>query len=227
MHALSSTRQHGPRPSAPPQRSPGADAGFTIVEAMIGVVILTVSLGSLAVLSARQWSSSGNIDVQDRLENAVARDHGWLKTYAKQWRLGSGPYDVSCTQAGFAADCDTRVVTNTITDYQPDETRCATATGLAQDFLNAARTVTITPARPFAIPSVPSDGTSASTIKGDPLPVTGLPTGTALYRTIRISNTPAEKNIVYLSYSFEGTGADAYGFVREVAIRPEASSWCP
>lgn len=202
-------------------------AGFSILEAMIGVAILTVSVGSLIALSTRQWASSKDVDVLDRLENAVARDLGWLKSYAKHWRLANGPYDLSCTQAGFASGCDERVFSSTTTDYQPDEARCATATGLAQDFVNAAATTTVTPSRPFAIPSVPSDGSSASQIKGDPLAVNDLPSGTALYRTIRISTAAAEKNIVYLSYSFEGTGADAYRFVREVAVKPEAAAWCP
>lgn len=219
--------RHGPRA----QRLDRRAEAFTILEALIGVAILTASIGALAVVTAQQFSRSADVNVLDRLENAVARDVGWLKSYAKTWRLASGPYDLSCTQAGFASGCDVRVFSTTITDYQPDEARCATATGLAQDFINAAASVSITPARPFTIPTVASNGTSAVLIKGDsngnPLNVAGLPSGTGLYRTIRISTALAERNVVYLSYSFEGPGTEAYRFVRDVVLRPEAAAWCP
>ncbi|MFM7086359.1 MAG: hypothetical protein ACKOXO_05130 [Cyanobium sp.] len=175
------------------------------------MVILTASIGALAVVTARQWSRSSEVDVLDRVENAVASDVGWLKTYAKNWRLASGPYNLSCTQAGFAADCDVRVFSNTTTDYAPDEARCATATGLADDFVTAAAGATITPARPYAV-------ASGSTT----LNVSGLPSGTSLTRTITTG-----KNLVFLSYAFTGSNAAAYNFVREVAVKPEAAAWCP
>ena len=175
------------------------------------MVILTVSIGALAAVTARQWSRSSEVDVLDRVENAVASDLGWLKTYAKYWRLASGPYDLSCTQAGFASGCNVRVFSNTTTDYEPDPARCATATGLADDFVTAAGSASITPARPFAV-------TSGLTT----LNVAGLPSGASLTRTISTG-----KNLVFLSYSFTGTNADPYNFVREVAVKPEAAAWCP
>lgn len=208
------------------------------MEALIGVLILTASIGTLALVTARQWSRSADVDVLDRVENAVASDLGWLKTYAKYWRLASGPYDLTCTQAGFASGCDVRVFSSSTTDYQPDEARCGTATGLAQDFINAAAAArtTIAPNGPFAIPTFLTDGTTAQTIKGVPpivnneglpLPVPNLPPGTSLFRTIRISATASEKNMIYLTYSFEGAAAAPYRFVREAAIQPEAAAWCP
>lgn len=181
------------------------------MEALIGVVILTASIGALALVMAQQWRRSTDIDVLDRLENAVASDLGWLKTYAKYWRLASGPYDLTCTQAGFASGCDVRLFSSTNTDYQPDEARCATATGLADDFVTAAGSVTINPARPFAV----SSGTTT-------LNVAGLPSGTSLTRTISTG-----RNLVFLSYSFTGANAASYRFVREVALQPEAAAWCP
>lgn len=190
---------------------PCQPGGFTILEALIGVVILTASIGALALLSARQWSTSTNVDVLDRVENAVARDLGWLKTYAKYWRLASGPYSPTCAQAGFPSGCGERVFSRTTTDYQPDESRCATATGLADDFVAAANTVVINPARPFAVAS--GDTT---------LTVAGLPSGMSLTRTLATG-----KNLVFVSYSLTGANASSYGFVREVALRPEAASWCP
>jgi len=175
------------------------------------VVILTASIGALAVVTARQWTLSADVDVLDRVENAVASDLGFLKTYAKYWRMTSGPYNLTCTQAGFGAGCSAFVVSNVSTEYAPDESQCATATGLADAFVTAAGSVTITPARPF---SVASGSTTLS--------VAGLPGGMSLTRTLTTG-----KNLVYLSYSLSGANAASYRFRREVAVRPEASAWCP
>lgn len=135
------------------QQADRAGEAFTILEALIGVVILTASIGALAVVTAQQWGRSTDVDVLDRVENAVASDLGWLKTYAKYWRLASGPYDLSCVQAGFPAGCTVRNFSAGTTDYQPDEALCATATGLADAFVTAAGSAdsgTITPAPPLA-----------------------------------------------------------------------------
>lgn len=56
-----------------------APEAFTVLEALIGVVILTASIGALAVVTAQQWSRSTDVDVLDRVENAVARDLGWVQ----------------------------------------------------------------------------------------------------------------------------------------------------
>lgn len=189
----------------------GSVSGFTILEALIGVVILTASIGALAVLTSRQMTTSTDVDVLDRVENAVARDLGWLKTYAKYWRMSSGPYNLTCTQAGFGANCSAFVTSSVSTEYSPDEARCATATGLADDFITDAGSVTITPARPFALAS------GSITLN-----VAGLPSGASLTRTITTG-----KNLVFLSYSFSGGSASNYKFRREVAVLPEASAWCP
>jgi hypothetical protein len=196
---------------------------FTILEALIGVVILTASIGALAVVTAQQFGRSSDVDVLDRVENAVARDLGWLKTYAKYWRLASGPYDLSCVPAGFPAGCTVRNFSSGTTDYQPDEALCATATGLADAFVTAAGSAnseTIIPARPF------SPVTSGATA----LSVAGLPAGMTLQRTItttRPQNT-SPNNLVYVSYALLQNGQpSSYNFVREVALRPEAAAWCP
>lgn len=192
--------------------------GFTILEALIGVVIITASIGALAALSVRQWSRSTDVDVLDRAENAVAQDLGWLKTYAKYWRLTRGPYDLSCTQAGFASGCTDPVFSHT-TDYLPDAAACATATGLAEAFVTAAGSVATTPARPFAV-------ASGSTT----LTVAGLPGGMTLQRTISTAKplNSSPDNLVYVSYALLQDGQPSpYQFVREVALRPEAAAWCP
>lgn len=185
--------------------------GFTILEALIGVLILTASIGTLAAVTARQWSRSTDVDVLDRVENAVATDLGWLKTYAQYWRMSTGPYNLTCTQAGFGANCSPFVVSSISTTYEPDANSCATATGLADDFVTAASSVTITPARPFPVAS----GTTT-------LSVAGLPSGTNLTRILTTG-----KNLVFLSYRFNGANAANYRFRREVALRPEASAYCP
>lgn len=188
-----------------------SSGGFTILEVLIGVVILTASIGALAVVTARQWSRSADVDVLARVENAVASDLGWLKTYAKYWRMTSGPYNLTCTQAGFGNSCTAFVPSTFGLDYEPDAARCATATGLADDFVTAAASVTLNPARPFTVAS------GATTLN-----VAGLPTGMSLTRTITTG-----KNLVLLSYSLTGANAASYSFRREAALRPEASAWCP
>lgn len=211
----------------------GQARGFALLEAMLAGVILTITLGVLALTASRDWSRSQDGDVLARLENAVAADLGWLKTYARYWRMSSGPYNLTCTQAGFGASCSSADFTFSTTTilYDPVASRCATATGLAQDFINTAASVrlTLSPPGPYTIPTVPTDGTSGS---GTPNPktdlaVTGLPSGSALYRTLRIGTSSSDKHLIYLSYSYEGTGASSYSFLREVALRPEASGWCP
>ena len=193
---------------------------------MIGVAILTVSIGTLAVLTARQWSSSADVDVLDRVENAVARDLGWLKTYAKYWRMTSGPYPLTCEQAGFGSGCTAFVTSKLATTYEPDPDLCTETTGLAEGFVEAASTVSLTPARPFAINP---DNLTQTLLTSNPSPQAGqgqyersLPSGTSLVRTI----TPGT-NIVSLSYSLQGANAAPYRFVREAAVMLEASAWCP
>lgn len=206
-------RPHRRRPWHPSggHRLHQAPEAFTILEALIGVVILTASIGALAVVTAQQWSRSTDVDVLDRVENAVARDLGWLKTYAKYWRMTTGPYNLTCTQAGFGNSCTAFVPSSVVTEYAPDADLCATNTGLADAFVTAAGSVTINPARPFAVAS----GTST-------LAVAGLPAGMSLTRTLTTGT-----NLVFLSYGLSGANAAAYGFRREVALRPEASAWCP
>ena len=177
-----------------------------ILEAVIGAMILAITIGGLAILYTRQWALNADTDVLGRVENAVSQDLGWQKTYAKYWMMSSGPYNLTATQTGASAYV---VSTNTI-EYEPDSTRCATATGLAGDFVTAASSVTITPARPFPI-----------AVGRTQLAVSGLPSTISLWRTISLG-----KNIVFVSYSLEGDGAASYRFQREVALRPEASAWC-
>jgi hypothetical protein len=185
---------------------------------VIAVVILTVSLGGLAILAGRQWASSRDVDVRGRIENAVASDLDWLKIYGKYWRMTSGPYNLTCTQAGFGANCTPFILSATSTEYDPDPIRCATATGVAEDFVTAAAAVAITPSRPFAVAVGDTTLLSSTADTGQP----ALPPGTSLIRTITLG-----KNLIYLSYRFSGANAAPYNFVREVSVRPEAATWCP
>lgn len=226
--------------------------GFSILETLIAVVILTTSIGGLAVLSARQWSRSTDIDVLDRVENAVAADLGWLKSYAKYWRMSSGPYDLCPTGFNYSANNNTcsvpdtganstnsprsgaSVFTRTLTtvNYEPDRTdlneaRCSTTTGLAQAFLNDASanaTQTLfTPNRPYAL-STAAPVTLLSN--------TQLPFNLSLRRTIAFTRANGSvNNTLYITYLLDdGQGSPAtspYRFQREVALRPDAADWCP
>lgn len=217
--------------------------GFTLAEILIAVVILTASIGSLAILASNQWRSSKDVDVLDKVENAVARDLGWLKSYAKYWRMNAGPYDLC--PSGFlytavndytckapsdsprsGASAYTR--SNTTLSYEPDrsdlnENRCDSASDLAKAFISSAQAdaakTLFSPNRPFEL----STGT---------IPISGLPKGMTLTRTISYTDPTAStknvNNIIYLSYSLNtGSSTSSYRFRREVALRPEAASWCP
>lgn len=208
------------------RRRPG---GFTIVEALIGVLILTASIGGLAILTSRQMTKTSDTDVLDRVENEVARDLGWLKAYAKYWRMTSGPYNLTCSQVDLGSSCDAFIVSTTSSEYDPDPNAntCPNPTGLpvvsntalANAFVSAAASVTLNPARPFAIAvgdtTLVSGGNSDS---GRPR----LPSGTSLVRNISLGN-----KLIYVSYSLTGANAASYQFRREVALHPEAASWCP
>lgn len=205
--------------------------GFTILEALIAAVIISASLGALALLSTSQWANSKDVDILNRAENAIARDLGWLKSYAKYWRMTSGPYNFTATQTGASSYTLSR---NTI-EYQPDrsdvtpaETRCSTSsTSMAQAFISDASSdaagTAFNPNRPFNL------STSAATT----LTPTGLPAGLSLRRTIAFSKTVnstdiSTRNTVYITYTLDdGSGSSAYRLIREVALRPEAADWCP
>lgn len=203
--------------------------GFTILEALIGVAILTASIGGLAILTSRQWTTTSDTDVLDRVENEVARDLGWLKSYAKFWRMTSGPYNLSCAQVDLSGSCDSFIVSSTSTEYNPDPngTTCPNPggvpsvanTALASAFVSAANTVTLNPRRPFAVAvgntTLVSGGNADS---GRPR----LPAGTSLVRNITLGT-----KLIYVSYSFTGGNAGSYRFRRVAALHPEAASWCP
>lgn len=213
-------------PPASPRLSRHSALGFTILEALIGAAILTVSISGAAIIASQEWASSADLDVMSRIDNAVASDSAWLKTYAKYWRMVSGPYSITCTQAGFPSACRAFVYSATSSEYEPDpdQNLCpnATSTGaptaLANAFVTAAASVTINPARPYTVAIGETILINSATDTGQPR----LPSGTHLARDIRLSG-----NLIYISYSFIGANAATYKFRREVAIRPEAASWCP
>ena len=104
---------------------------------------------------------------------------------------------------------------------RPNATSGTADTALASAFLTAAASVSLTPQRPFALAVgnstlvENSGGSSAITDRR-------LPLNTSLVRSITLG-----KNVIYVSYSFTGTNAASYRFLREAAVRPEASAWCP
>lgn len=223
--------------------------GFTLVELLIAVVIITASIGALALLSARQWSSSKDLNVMDRLENTVALDLGWLKTFGRYWRMSVGPYNLCPTGFNYATNANTCTSPNTPLsgatsytlsttniDYEPDPNNntCPNPTSspviaddvLARTFLAAARDSTITPIWQFPpIGSGTITASSVTTVLINSASDTGrpqLPSQTTLERTITFG-----KNLLYITYSFTGSNAAPYGFVRKVAVHPEAAAYCP
>ncbi|MFM7311856.1 MAG: hypothetical protein ACKO0M_01600 [Cyanobium sp.] len=197
---------------------------------MIALVLVTAALGGLAILITGQTSTSRDVDVLGRVEKGIASDLGWLKSYAKIWRLTSGPYNLTATQTGASTYT---ISTNTL-EYQPDrtdvtptESRCSTSTtSLAQAFITDASTSTaqtaLTPNRPFALST-----SAATTLTG-----LGLPAGLSLTRTIAFTKTVSGTNVsvpntVYITYTLNNNaGVASYRFVREVALIPEAAAWC-
>jgi hypothetical protein len=228
-------------------RARSRPSGFSLIEVMIAVLIITASIGALAVLSARQWASTKDLNVLDRVENAVALDLGFIKSHAKYWMMSSGPYNLCPENFSYTSTnsftCEATADTplsgaksftkssTTITyDPDPNENTCPNPisspvvadTTLATAFINHAKTSTIKPI--WSFPPTGSGPPWADTLI-DSATDTGrpsLPSGTKLERTISVG-----KNIVYVTYRFTGTNADPYGFVRKVAIHPEAAASCP
>lgn len=217
--------------------------GFTILEALIAVVILTASISGLAILSARQSSSSTDVDVLDRVENAVATDLGWLKSYAKYWRMSSGPYDLcpsgfSYTDAnGYTCSAPTNTPrsgassftrSTTSIEYEPDPsgntcpnpggTTVVANTALASAFVSDAASSSLRPTDFAAVAVGDTTLLNSATDTGRPR----LPAGTTLLRTISLG-----RNLIFVSYSFNGDNAAPYRFRREAALHPEAAAWCP
>jgi len=190
---------------------------FAIVEGLVAVIIIALSIAGLSFLVGRQAGSSSDAAVLARVENIVANDLAWLKSYGKYWRMKSGLYNITCTQAGFSAGCSGPELSSTIS-YDPDAGQCSSATLLAENFVSAAGSVAITPPRPYPISLGASTLLSSANDAGQP----PLPAGTSVIRTIT-----AGKNLIYVSYSFSGDNAAAFRFARQAAVRPEASAWCP
>lgn len=199
----------------------GRDSGFSILEGLISALILAATVGSISLLATRLWTSSRTDNTSTLAENAVASDLGWLKSYAKVWKMDTGPYDLTTTQtltSSFTFSLNTL-------SYSPDKTLCATVSGLAAAFITDARSVTFTPARPYTLATGRTQ-----------LAVSGLASGLGLWRTLSTTRTGSTaRNLVYLSYTLERNGSagtagtidTTYGFQREVAVRIEAEAWCP
>ena len=203
-------------PQVSPRPSPRRQAGFSLLESLIAVTLLTSSIATVALLTTREAATRDEVQSLTQIENAVALDLGWLKTYAKYWRMSSGPY--SFLDASMTAASSFTQSPGTLT-YEPpmdddDSSRCLSGTAMASAFLSEAASTgagTIRPSRPFTV------ATGKVQLNSSDLPI-----GVQLFRTITTGN-----NMVYLSYSLEGTRAARFRYQREVAIRPEAAAWCP
>ena len=189
----------------PPLRRAGPAAeGMTILEAVVGVLIAATALAILTPALTQQLVVAQDDATIPAVDAVVSRDLAWISNYARWWMARSGPFNVSTMVTLSSAFTFASELT-----YTPPANRCLGGT-LAAGFLSdAATNSTITPARPYPIPTDGST-TNLATVNG-----------VTVQRAISTSG-----NTVALTYSVSGGRAASLGFNRQVALLVYASAWC-
>jgi Tfp pilus assembly protein PilV len=187
--------------------------GFTMLEVLLSICIITASLALLASLLTNQANNPRKASALNAIETTASADLTWIRNYAKLWRLESGPYSTT-TNTITGADSFTQ---SSYLSYQPDPDSCAAET-LPSDFLVAAQAVVITPAKLATI----ADSTPVS---GAEKQIT-LPTeagSTQLWRSITFTD---QTDHIVVSYYLKNDGLNL-DFKRNTAILIESAAWCP
>lgn len=198
-------------------RQPLGVGGFSMLELLLGTVIIGVVVGTISLLFNRQVSFNQRTAALDAIDAAVSRDLTWLKSYARFWEMKSGPYNLTATQTGASS-----FTTSSVLDYEPAVVDCESGT-LAQSFINKAASADVTPigtspnqlVRPNAIPT--TSGT-AQTIT--------LPAVASAYTLTRRINYTGLTNRVQVVYSVTGADAAQLPYPREASLLLQAEAWC-
>lgn len=190
-------------------RQADSSLGFSIVEIVLAIVIGSLALaGTISAFSSHLVAGKRASD-RTIVEEAIARDTGWIRNYAKIWKMQSGPYNLTNAQT-YTTDS---FASSPYISYSPDSGGSSCSTGLAASFLADAETVTgLTPARPFSLQS--SSISLSKTI-----------TGVSLSRAISYTNP---YNTITITYSLSGGApASSLGISRQTSVYIEAAAWCP
>lgn len=208
-HTHPQPRRHGraARPEEVARRCSRRPAGFTILEALVAVLIASSAIALVVPTFIRQLQAGSEASNLSQVEAVVSRDLDWISDYARWWRLRSGPYNITATIAqlpsGVAYTTSPEVV------YLPPADRCAAGT-LANGFQAALASVATNPARPYAIDATSTAAATLATLNGI---------------TVQRSLTPSGSTL-RVAYSLAGEPAASLRFLRQASVLIEASAWC-
>lgn len=181
-----------------------AATGFTILEALVAVLIASSAIALIVPTFLRQLGVSSEAGSLTTVESVVSRDLDWIGDYARFWRLRSGPYNLSTAITGTSSWSTTPEMI-----YEPPADRCVAGT-LANGFLNDLASVTTTPARPYPIDASSTEAATLATIDGVDIRRAIQPSGSTLQ----------------LRYVLAGEKAASLRFYRQASVLIEASAWC-
>lgn len=182
--------------------------GFSLVEIVLAIAIGSLALaGTIAAFDSNLIAGKRAAD-RNTIEETIARDIGWIRNYAKVWKMQSGPYELSNTQTYTSSP----FTTSPYISYSPNSGGASCSSGLASSFLSNAETVGgLSPDRPFSL-------LSSEIPLSRPIP------GLTLSRTISYANPNSYFTITYGIAG--GTLASELGITRQTAIYIEAAAWC-
>lgn len=184
---------------------------FSMAEVLIAVVIAGLALSGTIAIFNSQFGSSSDARTRNQLEAIIARDLNWIRTYAKIWRMASGPYNVSTTQTGSSAFTSAPLIT-----YTPTSTDCADLASAFNTNAAGAAGTSLVPTKPYTIPTTLGTSQTLATVSG-----------VSVARTINVSTGVTNNNTLAISYALSGGNAANLGLDRQTAVFLEASSWCP
>lgn len=208
-------------PAAVHRRRPSP--GFSMVEILLGSVIVGIALGALMSVFNRQVTFTTRTAALDAIDAAVATDLTWIKSYAKFYELAAGPYNLTYAQTGgdptgYGLTSASAIQTSSYLDYTPSDDECDAGT-LPQSFITMAASNAVTPLggvdRPNPIP----------TTSGDPQTI-ALPAVASAYTLTRRINFTGLTNRIRVVYSLSGGDAAQLPYPREASILLETSAWC-
>ena len=203
MTAVDQLLRHKPGLQRQPSRRWGTQ-GFTILEALVAVLIASSAIALIVPTFIRQLGLSSEANSLTAVESVVSQDLDWISDYARWWKLRSGPYNLSTTVTGASS-----WTTSPETAYEPPADRCASGT-LGNGFLSDMAAVTTSPARPYPIDPASTAAATLATING-----------VEIRRAIQ-----ATANTVQVKYTLAGDKADSLRFWRQASVLIEASAWC-
>lgn len=188
--------------------------GFSILEILLSIVIASIAVGATINAFNSILRIGSKSATRNSIEEVIGSDLGWIRSYAKAWKLKSGPYNHT------TAITKTDTYTNSpYLEYDPNAGVSSCSSGLAASFISDASSVNLTPSRPQPIPE--ASGSSQSLA----LPSFLKQSGHSVSRTITFDSAP-NSTTIRITYSIAGPFANDLGISRQAEIYLEAASWC-